>query len=150
MELDERGGAPGSVMADGGRASIPAGQGVGRARGRDGVRAGQGEEGRGRSRREEMAARRRWAASTAPATASSGLGLLGSVLRERGAREGKTVTALGEGIRTGTRVRWARFADSRRVASPALLPVDGMGARTASLESTVTELNSFELILTNV
>ena len=65
-----------------------------------------------------MAARRRWAASTAPATASSGLGLLGSVLRERGAREGKTVTALGEGIRTGTRARWARFADVQRVATP--------------------------------
>ena len=48
--------------------------------------------------------------------------MLGSVLRERGAREGKTVTALGEGIRTGTRARWARFADVRRVASLPLLP----------------------------
>ena len=36
------------------------------------MRAGQGEEGRGRSRREEMAARRRWAASTALVTTSSG------------------------------------------------------------------------------
>ena len=44
--------------------------------------------------------------------------MLGSMLRERGAREGKTVTALREGIRTGTRVRWARFADVRRVATP--------------------------------
>ena len=34
--------------------------------------------------------------------------------------------------------------------SPALFPVDGMGARMASLESTVTELNSFEMILTKV
>ena len=50
---------------------------------------------------------------------------------------GKTDTAPGEGIRTGAQARQARFADGRRVASPALLPVDGMGARTASLESTV-------------
>ena len=99
--------------------SDSAGKGVGRARGRDGVRAGQGEEGRGRSRREEMAAGRRWAASTAPATTSSGARVARLCSRrEEGKRKGKTDTTLGEGIRTGTQARWARFDDVRRVAMP--------------------------------
>ena len=44
--------------------------------------------------------------------------LLCSLLRDGGEREGKTDTALGEGIRTGTQARWARFDDVRRVATP--------------------------------
>ena len=53
----------------GGREAESAGKKVGQARERDGVGARQGEEGRGRSRREEMLARRRRAASAAPAAA---------------------------------------------------------------------------------
>ena len=53
----------------GGREAESAGKKVGQARERDGVGARQGEEGRGRSRREEMAARRRRAASAAPSAA---------------------------------------------------------------------------------
>jgi len=40
----------------------------------------------------------------------------------------------------------ARFADVRRVASPVLLP----SARAYGVESTVNELNSFEMILSKV
>jgi len=68
---------------------------------------------------------------------AAGLGLLGSVLRERGAREGKTVTALGEGIRTGTRARWARFADVRRVATPTSM---AGGELSKTGESQLTEI----------
>jgi len=68
---------------------------------------------------------------------AAGLGLLGSVLRERGEREGKTVTALGEGIRTGTRARWARFADVRRVATPTSM---AGGELSKTGESQLTEI----------
>ena len=40
----------------------------------------------------------------------------------------------------------ARFADVRRMASPVLLP----SARAYGVESTVNELNSFEMILSKV
>ena len=65
--------------------------------------------------------------------------------RSRGENEHSSV-----GIRTSARARRARFADGRRVASPAMTRGRGMGARTASLESIVTEFNSFEMILIEV
>ena len=68
---------------------------------------------------------------------AAGLGLLVSVLRERGEREGKTVTALGEGIRTGTRSRGARFADVRRVATPTSM---AGGELSKTGESQLTEI----------
>ena len=63
--------------------------------------------------------------------------MLGSVLRERGEREGKTVTALGEGIRTGTRARWVRFANVRRVAMPTSM---AGGELSKTGESQLTEI----------
>ena len=70
----------------------------------------------------------------------------GSRTKEK--EEEKTDTASWE-IRTvhehGGRGSWAR-----RVASPATTRGRGMGARTASLESPVTELNSFEMILSKI
>ena len=66
--------------------------------------------------------------------------------REEGEGEGKIDTAPGEEIRTGARAQQARFTDVRRVASPVLLP----SARAYGVESTVNELNSFEMILIKV
>ena len=68
---------------------------------------------------------------------AAGLGLLGSVLRERGEREGKTDTALGEGIRTGTQARWARFDDVRRVSTPTSM---AGGELSKTGESQLTEI----------
>ena len=50
------------------------------------------------------------------------------------------------GDKDDARPRQARFADVRRVASPVLLP----SARAYGVESTVNELNLFEMILSKV
>ena len=50
------------------------------------------------------------------------------------------------GDKDDVRARQARFANVRRVASPVLLP----SARAYGVESTVNELNSFEMILSKV
>ena len=69
---------------------------------------------------------------------AAGLGLVGSARGARkGERKGKTDTALGEGIRTGTQARWARFDDVRRVATPTSM---AGGELSKTGESQLTEI----------
>ena len=73
--------------------------------------------------------------------------LLAARWRRKGGENGHDS---GRGDKDGVRARRARIADGRRVASPATTRGRGMGVRTTSLKNTVTEWNSFEMILIKV
>ena len=134
-ELDGRGGTSvRATMVAGGRGLDSAG--VGFVRAREGM-----EELRGEAR--EALARGidegRRGVTGAGMLHSGLLRLVFHSLRARGRRSVEENGHGSVGIRTGARARRARFADGRRVASPAMTRGRGMGARTTSLENTVTE-----------
>ena len=141
MELDGRGQSSGGNNGGrGGREADSAGERLNRARGVAVKMDGKVDRVLGGSGRE---VRRRDGEAWPEQRTAVRLGY--SAACEEGEREKENGHG-SRGDKDDARARQARFADVRRVASPVLLP----SARAYGVESTVNELNSFEMILSKV